>query len=295
MYGVLWSGKAFYEGALETLKYLKDNKKIVCILSNSTTLSDGLKKRVEEEYRDFAITSGEVMNYILKNSKLEFKVQKDYKKVYVFGKKGVPLFDGTDYEIVENLDDADFVYISVPQLTEEEYNNYSGDKSIFRKSKNGNWDSIKIDPFLPQLDKYLEKKLPLLNANPDLTAAEADANTGEISFVTRQGCVAETYRNMGGEVLEFGKPNKNIYDYAFDDIEKTLNIKIDKSKVVMIGDTLRTDIKGANNVGIDSILFTKTGVTANELENGENLETLYKKYDAKPTYLVDSVKEMKDM
>ena len=61
----------------------------------------------------------------------------------------------------------------------------------------------------------------------------------------------------------------------------------------MVDDTLRTDIKGANNAGIDSILFTKTGVTGEELKkNGNSLEESYKKYDARPTITLKSISEL---
>lgn len=292
MYGVLWNGKDFYEKALETLKTLKDKNRIVYILSNNSQLSDSLKKRVTEEYRDGVVTSGEVAKRILEEGKLNFKNKKDYKKVFIFGSKKVSLFDGTSYEVTENLDKADFVYISIPQLTEEEYKNYNGDKSIFKKWKNGNWDSIVIEPFLPYLEEYLNRKLPLLNVNPDYSAQEIDVNTEEVNFVIRQGAIAEKYRELGGEVVEFGKPNGNIYDFVFENIEKETGEKVDKNKVVMIGDTLRTDIKGANNAGIDSILFIETGVTSNELKELNNIEELYEKYDAKPTYVMGGVGDL---
>lgn len=292
MYGVLWSGKDFYENVKETLKLLKDNNKIVYILSNSSALSDSLKKRVTEEYRDGVITSGDIVANMLKEGKIEFNDKKERKNVYIFGKKPIDLFNDTKYKVVENIEEAEFVYISIPQFTEDEYNNYTGDKNIFKKSKNGNWDSVEITPFLPSLEKFLSMNLPLLNANPDLVAQEIDVNSNEVNYVTRQGEIAETYRKMGGEVLEFGKPNVVTYNYTFDDIEKSLGIKIDKTKTVMIGDTLRTDIKGGNNAGIDSILFSKTGVTAEELRNGADLEELYKKYNAKPTIVLEDINDM---
>lgn len=292
MYGVLWSGKDFYENAKETLKLLKDNNKIVYILSNSSALSDSLKKRVTEEYRDGVITSGDIVANMLKEGKIEFSDKKERKNVYIFGKKPIDLFNDTKYKVEENIEEAEFVYISIPQFTEDEYNNYTGNKNIFKKSKNGNWDSVEITPFLPSLEKFLSMNLPLLNANPDLVAQEIDVNSNEVNYVTRQGEIAETYRKMGGEVLEFGKPNVVTYDYTFEDIEKSLGIKIDKTKTVMIGDTLRTDIKGGNNAGIDSILFSKTGVTAEELRNGADLEELYKKYNAKPTIVFEDINDM---
>ena len=48
-------------------------------------------------------------------------------------------------------------------------------------------------------------------------------------------------------MIYFGKPHKEIYNMCFDK----------KEKVLAIGDNLRTDIKGANNLNIDSIFITE--------------------------------------
>ena len=48
-------------------------------------------------------------------------------------------------------------------------------------------------------------------------------------------------------------------------------------KVLAIGDNLRTDIKGANNLKIDS-LFISNGVHRNEINNDKDLSDLIKKY-----------------
>ena len=48
-------------------------------------------------------------------------------------------------------------------------------------------------------------------------------------------------------------------------------------KVLAIGDNLRTDIKGANNLKIDC-LFITDGVHRNEYKNISDLDVLLKKY-----------------
>ncbi len=294
MYGVLWDGKTFYEKALEILKTLKDSGKIVYILSNNSKPSSySLKTKVPEECCNGIITSGDVIKKTLENGEIKFQNKENCEKVYIFGSKNTPIFYNTKYRVVENLDEADFIYISSPQLTEEEYYNYKDDKNIFKKSKNGNWDSVNIKPFIPYLNDCFNKKLPLLSANPDLTAQEIDVNTNEINFVIRQGTIIEKYKELGGEVFEFGKPNKNIYDFTFKTIEEQIGRKINKNEVIMIGDTLRTDIKGANNVGIDSILLTETGVTANKLRNTNYFELL-SEYNAIPTYTIGKIANLMD-
>ena len=52
------------------------------------------------------------------------------------------------------------------------------------------------------------------------------------------------------ESTGFQKPHTGIFDYAFD----KLQIK-DKSTVLMVGDSLTSDIQGGNNYGIDTCWF----------------------------------------
>ena len=56
-----------------------------------------------------------------------------------------------------------------------------------------------------------------------------------------------------------------------------------KEKVLAVGDNLRTDIKGANNLNIDS-LFITNGVHRDELRNEIKLESILKRYGVVITY-----------
>lgn len=53
------------------------------------------------------------------------------------------------------------------------------------------------------------------------------------------------------EEIGVQKPNKQIFEHALKLINKT------NSEVIMIGDNLETDIKGAANIGIDTIYLSK--------------------------------------
>ena len=54
-------------------------------------------------------------------------------------------------------------------------------------------------------------------------------------------------------------------------------------KVLAIGDNLRTDIKGANNLNIDCI-FISNGVHRDEYEDTSELNDLLKKYKVKANF-----------
>lgn len=76
------------------------------------------------------------------------------------------------------------------------------------------------------------------------------------------------------EVCGFSKPDRRIFDHTF----KVLNLDIAKTKTLMIGDRLETDILGAQNAGIDSCWFNP-----NREEN---------KNDIKPNYEIQKLSEI---
>jgi HAD superfamily hydrolase (TIGR01450 family) len=281
-YGVFWDGSEFYDGSRENMQQLKRFGKKVYILSNTTQLSSdaedsygkrGLNRGV---HYDNIFTSGEVTRYMLISGILNELIP-NVSKVYQFGTPDKKLFGGTNYKIVDNLKEADFIYISVPKLTEDEYSvlkdKYGEYLFESESSKEGArmWNSTIIEPFSDKIKQMLDSGLPVLNANPDYTASEGVNGQKIKIFAIRQGGVAEVLRQSGAKVVEFGKPSKIIYNYVFDKI----NI-LDKSRICMVGDTLRTDIKGANNAEIASVLCVETGVTANEIAKGKILEDLIK-------------------
>jgi ribonucleotide monophosphatase NagD (HAD superfamily) len=115
------------------------------------------------------------------------------------------------------------------------------------------------------LEKHISKKL--VCTNPDLTVHRG--NVEELCA----GSVAKIFEELGGEVVYFGKPYKEVYKLCFNS----------KEKVLAIGDNLRTDIKGANNLNIDSI-FISNGVHRDEYEDISELDLLLKKYKVKANF-----------
>jgi ribonucleotide monophosphatase NagD (HAD superfamily) len=73
---------------------------------------------------------------------------------------------------------------------------------------------------------------------------------------------------MGGEVLYAGKPYRPIYDMALAKAELAAGRKIPLSRVLAVGDSVRTDLKGARTLGVD-FLFVTSGIHAEELGSRE--------------------------
>jgi len=115
------------------------------------------------------------------------------------------------------------------------------------------------------LQKHISKQL--VCTNPDLIVHRG--NKEEYCA----GYIAKIFEKLGGKVTYYGKPHKEIYKMCFKPNEK----------VLAIGDNLRTDIKGANNLNKDSLFITK-GVHRNEFKGSQELDQLFNKYQVRANY-----------
>lgn len=282
-YGVFWNGDGFYKNSKETMQKLVAEGKTVVVVSNATLLHDDMvtsyqrKNLLEGRDYTFMVSSGEVLRQDLIDKKLNFVGN----KFYTIGAKHEKMFAGTIYQSVENLNDADFVFCGVPFLMAEDIAKYPKYKHSFLPAKAGEngdivfWDSTIAEAFVEIVKKVTKLRLPALNANPDYLAQEGHPLATEKApqFVVRNGTIAEMLRQRGSNVIEYGKPHANIYDYVFAKLQK-IGKMTDKEKICMVGDTVRTDIKGAVNSGIAPILCVQTGVTALELYKGNTVKNL---------------------
>ena len=70
------------------------------------------------------------------------------------------------------------------------------------------------------------------------------------------GTLALAFEKLGGEVIYFGKPYPEIYKFCTKNNEN----------ILAVGDNLKTDILGANNMNFDS-LFITNGIHRDEFLN----------------------------
>ena len=119
-------------------------------------------------------------------------------------------------------------------------------------------DAQTPEDFRARLEIMLARKLFMLCANPDLVVERGDR------LVYCAGSIAELYATMGGEVLYAGKPYRPIYEFALRKAEAVIGRKADRRRVLAIGDSIRTDLKGAHAFGVD-FLFMTAGIHAEEL------------------------------
>lgn len=93
----------------------------------------------------------------------------------------------------------------------------------------------------------------------------------------RQSIIAKYFEDIViSEEILISKPNPKIFEYALRNVDN-----IDKSKILIVGDSLTSDIKGGINFGIDTCWY--------------NLNKINNKSDIKPTYEISNYDELKKL
>ncbi len=109
------------------------------------------------------------------------------------------------------------------------------------------------DDYEARFKVALERRLPMICANPDIVVQKGDR------LIYCGGALAQRYEEMGGEVIMAGKPHAPIYDLCLAEAQLILGRPLDRARVLCIGDGVATDARGANRQGLD-LLFVASGI-----------------------------------
>jgi len=119
--------------------------------------------------------------------------------------------------------------------------------------------------YADMLASMKSRDLVMLCANPDLVVQRGG------KLIPCAGALAKAYAALGGEVLYYGKPHRPIYDHV-------RAAAGGARRLLAIGDGLATDIKGANEAGIDAV-FIADGIHGEDVAEFtvSHLEDLFAK------------------
>jgi HAD superfamily hydrolase (TIGR01459 family) len=260
LWGVIHNGHQPYPHAIDTLKKLKDLNKTTLLLSNSPRRVQASIAHLESMGLSRTLythiyTSGED-TYTGLNYRSKKWLQKSAERLYHLGPDlHQSIYAPLPYEKTEHIEDADFMLVTgtpFPHL--EDYTNI--------------------------LQAALQKNLMMICANPDHKVF----HKGQMTLCC--GAIADLYKGMGGTVHYHGKPCREIYHAAFNHIPG-----ISSNRILAIGDSLATDIKGGLDAGIDTVLIM-AGIHRHDLleakemteETAECLHHLTTAYNITPTY-----------
>lgn len=249
--GVVYDGKEKFPSAIQAINQLIDQKKKVIFLSNNPRPSTlGRSKLVEMGiHESFDIfTSGDLARDNL---------AKDFSEKPLFhvgAEKNTDILDGLNLNFASSIEEADSVLLTLFIEQNQDPNMY---------------DQLMLE--IAQSNKKV------LCANPDKQALYGN----EVRFCA--GHFAEKIKQHNGNVQIIGKPSSAIYEY----VEKFVpELADNKSRALMVGDTLETDILGAKNYGVDSLLVLSGITYFNMKKNSFSLSeyTVLKEISYTPTY-----------
>jgi HAD superfamily hydrolase (TIGR01459 family) len=267
IWGVIHDGLELYPNVIEAVSFLRSKNKKICFLSNaprrSTKVGEALERMgIGPDLYDFIITSGEAAYRDLeKNQNNGFKeFGKNY--FYIGPEKDLDLLNGLNYNLVSSAKEADFALAT----------GFDDDSST-------------IEDKLPQIKDATAHNLPLLCVNPDLIVVRQSGSEALCA-----GAIAQEYKKRSGKVIYYGKPFEAVYKIVCEIFNSD-----DNAKILAIGDSMGTDIKGAINFKIDCALVT-SGILSNQLgtKYGEvadqkKVEKICQDYQLFPQFILPTI------
>lgn len=240
LWGVLHDGETAYPGAVDTLQKLKGQGKRIILLSNAPRQARKAKEVLDnlgftDDLYDYLLTSGQVTHDYLrdKGSGIRDKGKRYY---YIGPEKDKDLIaDLAEYEMVDDPAKAEFVIAA----------GFDGPGEGFETKQ-------------AQIDECLKNDLLLICPNPDRKVVKQD---GRVWLCA--GLIYDYYVEKGGKALIFGKPYPGVYEECVE-LFKQSAVSYQPSAICAIGDSLHTDIAGANNAGIYSVLCAG-GILADDM------------------------------
>ena len=237
VWGVVHNGIAASPPACDTLMRARARGAVVVFITNAPRQSEVVARQIDRlhvprEAYDAIVSSGDVTRSVLE--------QRAGQSMFHLGpERDRSIYSGLNVRIVP-LEQADFVVCS--GLDDD--------------------DTETPDDYRGRLELMLKRKLFMVCGNPDVVVERGD------KLVYCAGALADLYATLGGEVLYAGKPYRPIYDLALAKAESAAGRKVPLKRVLAIGDSVRTDLKGARTAGID-FLFVTSGIHAEELGGRE--------------------------
>ena len=233
LWGVMHNGIKINSSAMNAVDKLEKKGKKITFLSNAPRpakkVAEFLRKlNMEEKFLKNIMTSGEAAINSLKENK----------------------FGETFYHLGPQRDNSLFLNIKINKTTLDRCD-FILCTGLFDE------EGVNLKFYENLLKDFKNKKF--VCTNPDLTVHKG------LEEEYCAGKIAKIFEDIGGSVIYFGKPYKEVYLSCLDMSQKTL----------VIGDNLKTDIKGANNMKLDSV-FVTSGVHKDKAVNEKLVNDLLK-------------------
>lgn len=240
LWGVVHNGKALYPGVAQALGELKARGKGVVFLTNAPRRSWFIanmldRMGLDRSLYDAIVSSGEVSWWHLKHRSHPWFAKLGRTCIHIGPDRDLSVVEEGAAEIVADPKDATFLLNTGPDPVR---------------------GPTSVEPYRAALEACHAAGLPMLCVNPDRAVMVGEDR------VLCAGALADVYLELGGAVLEIGKPDPAVYDPVLEAMGNPA-----RHRVLAVGDTPHTDLAGAQAAGMDA-LWALTGLAAHA--HGDN-------------------------
>ena len=240
IWGVVHNGLESFPEACAALHSYRTRGGTVILITNAPRPADSVQAQLQklgvaDDTYDAIVSSGDLTRHYVANHPGQ--------KVFLIGsERHDTIHHGLDLTLA-TLEEAD--YILCAGLFDDETETAEDYRSMMLQAR--------------------ERGLTLICANPDIVVERGDR------LIYCAGAIAELYRELGGEVIFYGKPHRPIYERALALATERRGQATPLDRVLAIGDSVRTDLTGAHGFGIDCLFLTR-GIHSKEFEGIDQLD-----------------------
>lgn len=259
-YGVLKNHQGLIDGVQEAVDNIREAGIMLRVLTNDASRSQaqqievfetlGLKGLKEEEIITSGMLARQFLKLKIKSGKIAYLgTENSANYILQSGLEHIPIAD-------IDLDDLDDI-----------------SAFVFLDDEGFDWNSD-----INKAVNFLRRKnLPVIVANSDkyypVSNHDVAVAIGGISRLVEY--------TVNQKFMRFGKPDSQMFMYAYDELNEIGNYE--KNDILMVGDTLRTDILGGNKFGLKTLLVFSGNTRA------ENVDLKINSSGIIPDYISDSI------
>ena len=259
-YGVLKNHTGLIDGVQNTVEQLRDAGKIIRILTNDASRS---QQQQVDSFARLGLTGIEpheiITSAMLAKHFLEKKIA-----------SGKVAYLGTENSAVY-VRHPDIDTIPVSEIDLDNMDDFTA--FVFLDDEGFDWNT----DISKTVNILRRQTMPIIIANTDKIYPVAK---DQVSVAT--GGIAQLVASMlSKRFINFGKPDSQMFMFAYEQINK--DVAVDKNEILMVGDTLHTDILGGNKFGVQTMLV----LTGNTRE--DNVDMHIRSSGIIPDYICNSI------
>ncbi len=244
-YGVIKNYKGLIPGIEKTFDWLKEQKKSYYIITNDASRSPELLAASYHNNGLMHITADKIISSgMLAKEFLDLKV-----------KQGLVAYLGTE-DSAHYIEHPGLETLPLQRMDESNINEITA--LVLLDDEGFEW----MDGLNKAVNLLRRRTIPAIIANPDgaypMSKKDVNIAIGGLAYMVE--------KITGRKFIRFGKPDSQIFMFAWEYISSA-HPGMNKKDILMVGDTLHTDILGGNKFGLDTALVLTGNLLPEDYEN----------------------------